>query len=333
MKSGLESNEPILPLWIGTGFHYALEDYHGYKHFNSATAAFLGFVEACKRTRGMSLPEDYEDGTELACAMLEYYDQYWLAQRYDYPTYVIDGIPQVEVTFKIKLPFDARSLGYPYDEVYYEGTFDRVATDEHGGIWIVEYKTAKSFTEFHFPTDQQCSSYCWAGEVVFERPIEGVIYQQHRKVIPDLPRVLSNGKISTASNMITCHPLYREALINLYGVVEKAPNANIKYLNALAAAEDEDRDVYIRRDIVTRNAHQLAAEGAKILMECEDILNPNLALYPNPTRECHFCPFVNPCISLDDGGDCEAELAEITKQRGEDYNPWRPQIQLPSQLQ
>jgi len=325
LREGREGTEAILPLWIGTGFHYALEDFHGYRHSETASLAFHEFVSAYKKTEGLELPDDWEEGIELACAMLDYYENEWLATRYSYPTCVVDGKPQVEITFQIEVPFDASAWGY--DKVYYEGTFDRVCIDEYGGLWIDEYKTAKAFQEHHFMVDQQTSSYCWAGEVVFDRPIEGVIYQQHKKVIPQGPRVLRNGRISTASNLITSHRLYKKALEELYTVVEKAPGANVKFLNELAEAESEHRDAYIRRDLISRNSHQIAAEGEKILAECADILNPDLSLYPNPSRDCSWCSFLSPCVSLDDGSDWEADLNELTRKRAEDYNPWRPQLQ------
>ncbi len=316
-----------LPLWIGSGFHYALEDYHGYQHYSTGAEAFAAYVDACRKTPDIKLPDDWEEGLELAAAMLDYYTQ-WEIGRPKYETLWIDGIPQVEIDFEIELPFDATRFGY--DRVVYRGTFDRIATDEYGGLWVVEYKTAKAFEIRHFMTDQQVSSYVWAGSVVYDNPVMGVVYQQHKKVIPLGPRVLRAGKVSTASNMISSYRLYKNALEELYTTVEKAPGKNQRFLGDLAAQETEYRDAYIMRDLVTRNEHQIAAEGMKILLECEEMLNPDLPLYPSPTRDCHFCSFMDPCISLDDGSDWEAELDAMSQSRAQEYNTWRPHLQLPS---
>ncbi len=324
---GLESTIPALPLWIGTGFHYGLEDYHGYQHYGTGAEAFAAFVDACRRTPEIKLPDDWEEGLELAAAMLDYYTQ-WEISRPKYETLWIDGIPQVEIDFEIELPFDATKFGY--DRVLYRGTFDRIATDEYGGLWVIEYKTAKAFETRHFMTDQQVSSYVWAGTVVYDKPVMGVVYQQHKKVIPLGPRVLRAGQISTASNMISSYRLYKTALEKLYTSVEKAPGKNQRFLGDLAAQETEHRDAYIMRDLVTRNEYQIAAEGTKILLECEEMLNPDLPLYPSPTRDCHFCSFMDPCISLDDGSDWEAELDAMSQSRAQEYNTWRPHLQLPS---
>lgn len=327
LRRGLESIEPALPLWIGTGFHYALEDYHGYQHYSTSAEAFAAFVDACRRTPKIKLPDEWEGGLELATGMLDYYTQ-WERSRPKYETLWIDGVPQVEIDYQIELPFDATKFGY--DKVVTEGTFDRVAVDEWDGLWIVEYKTAKAFEERHFMTDQQISSYSWSGSVVYDRPVMGVLYQQHKKVIPVGPRILRAGKISTASNMITSHRLYKNALEELYITVNKAPAVNIRFLGDLAAQETDQRDAYIRRDLTSRNEHQIASEGAKILLECAEMLNPDTPLYPSPTRDCHWCPFIDPCVSLDDGSDWEAELTAMSQSRAKEYNTWRPHLQLPS---
>ncbi|KKL22034.1 hypothetical protein LCGC14_2439470, partial [marine sediment metagenome] len=262
---------------------------------------------------------------ELAAAMLDYYPQ-WIRSRPKYETLWVDGVPQVEVEAEIELPFDATPYGY--DRVVYQVTFDRIATDEWGGLWIIEYKTAKAFEIRHFMTDQQVSSYSWAGQVVYDRPVMGVVYQQHKKVIPVGPRILAAGKISTASNMLTSHRLYKLALEKLYTDVSKAPPQNIRFLGDLAAQETEHRDAYIRRDLITRNEHQIAAEGQKILLELLGMLDPNIAIYPSPTRECTWCAFQDPCISLDDGSDYGAELEAISQTRAQEYNTWRPYLRI-----
>ena len=327
LRQGLEPTEHPMPLWVGSGFHYALEDYYGYQHYSHPSEAFAAFTDACRRTPKLELPDEWEEGLELAAAMLDYYP-HWIRSRPKYKTLWVDGVPQVEVDFEIELPFDATPYGY--DQVLYRGTFDRIAIDEWDGLWIIEYKTAKQFEDRHFMTDQQVSSYSWAGQVVYDRPVMGVVYQQHKKTVPVGPRILSAGKISTAGNMITSHRLYKIALEKLYTDVSKAPAQNIRFLGDLAAQETEHRDAYIRRDLITRNEHQIAAEGQKILLELPSMLNPDIAIYPSPTRDCHYCAFQDPCVAVDDGSDYEEELEAISQTRAQEYNTWRPYLRIPS---
>lgn len=308
--------------WIGSGVHYSLEDFHSYKHFESPAEAFRAYTEACKHTKGFQLPDEWKDQAELAESMLDYYSLDWLKGygRSPLQTFVHNGEAQVEVRFEIVVPLK----GPNGEEIRYRGTLDRVAIDEHGRLWIVEYKTAAQFVTAHFDTDGQVTAYVWAGNSLYNKPITGVIYQQHRKTLAEEPRLLANGKISSAKNQLTSYAKYKAALEALYQSVDKAPATNIQCLNHLASKESEDQDPYIRRDWIYRNEHQLQAEGAKILMELEDILNPDLPLYPNPTRDCSWgCDFQTACISLDDGSDWEFHLKDEMQQREKDTDSWR----------
>ena len=125
--------------------------------------------------------------------------------------------------------------------------------------------------------------------------------------------------------------MYFDTLTDLYGSVEKAPAQNIDCLNHLAEIEGPERDRFIQRDFVSRTMHSLQAEGEKILMEAEDILNPNLALYPNPTRMCsRYCSFLEPCLALDNGDDWEWMIENGYQKRQTEELSWRSKMQYPS---
>jgi hypothetical protein len=280
------------------------------------------------------LPVDIADLIVLGKGMLNYYENEWLVARDPLTTFWYNGVPQVEVNFRIKLPYNAQKFGFA--GVEYSGTIDRIVIDQWGQLWIVEYKTAKQIQTLHFAHDGQVSSYCWAGDYLYPgHSVAGVIYQQHRKSLPEDPPVLMNGKLSSAKNMLTTHRHYRQALVNHYGDIKNAPSANVDLLNSLARQENEEWDKFIRRDRVERNEVQRQAEGAKILLELDDMLNPNLPLYPNPTRECtHMCAFNNACVSMDDGSDWQSELEMLMVPRDKEYDTWRkylPKSEKPRQ--
>lgn len=323
LRGNLGPKQNAGPLWYGTGFHFALEDFHGARKFPSAVDAFMAYTEATRRRAFNKLPGDWQELVELGKGMLSYYTDVWLSSRDPLTTFVYNGIPQVEVNFRIDIPWEQGRYGY--DRVVYSGTLDRVVIDEHGQLWIVEYKTAKQIQTLHYAVDGQVSSYCWAGNHLYEGyKVAGVIYQQHRKDIPEEPKVLSTGKLSCNKQMLTTHRLYRRALINMYGEVKYAPKENVDFLNYLASIETPEQDRYVRRDRAFRNEHQCQAEGVKILLELEEMLNPDLPLYPNPSRDCAFlCPFSGPCVSLDDGSDWEYELSIMMEQRDRSYDLWR----------
>ena len=317
------------PLWMGVGFHFALEDFHGVKEWPSAKEAFVAFAAATYRKARHTLPGDFEELTDLAGGMLNYYEKLWLPARDPLRTFMWDGRPQVEVNFRIEVPWERGHHGF--DRVVYSGTIDRITIDDYNRLWLIDYKTAKQIQTMHFANDPQISAYCWAAAQMYPGyEVAGFIYQQHRKALPDPNLFLASGKITTNQNFKTTRSFYKHALINLYGAIEKAPLANVNHLNWLARMEDTEKDFFIRRDRIHRNARQNESEGVKLLMELDEMLNPDLPLYPSPTRDCaYMCPFHGVCVSLDDGSDWEDELESITQQREGSYDLWRQYLPLP----
>ncbi len=323
------------PLWLGTGVHFALEDYHGYNVYGSPAAALRVYAEACRKAPNYAIPDDWKEALELGVAMMEHYI-IWLETRDPLPTFIFNGHPQVEVRAEVPIELPEKFKEF-YSALIYRVTLDRVAIDEYERLWIVEYKTAAQVRTDHLPTDGQVTAYSWLASVMYGQEIAGVIYQQHRKDIPNEARILASGKISTAKQQKTTASNYKKALVNVYGMIETSPEENIACYNELLQRETEDRDDFIQRDRVERNAHQIQAEGVKVLLELEDILNPDLPLYPNPTRECSYCNFESACVSLDDGSDWINEMEMTTEPREDDRETWRqylstPQHQNPLQL-
>lgn len=329
LKMNLGPKEPIDPLWFGTGIHFALEDYHGYNLYGHPSEAFEAFCIANKRIQ--NTPGAYDDFLILGRGMMDYY-MLWLNDRDPLKTFIFQGKPQVEVRATIDIPFDIHKHfpDSPYSRAVYSVTIDRVVEDELGLLWLVDYKTAKQIQTMHFATDPQIGAYYWCATVLYGRPIAGFIYQQHRKDIPSPPRMLSSGKLSTDVRQLTTHRSYRKALTNIFGEdSNRWPQANLDALNVLAQEETSDADRYIRRDRIYRNEYSFESEGAKILLELEDILNPNLPLYPNPTRDCSYCSFYHACVSIDDGSDWSYELDLAHALRPKEHDSWRHHLPPP----
>lgn len=329
-KGNLEAAIKPAPFWMGSGVHYALEDRHGYRNYPTAAEAFQAYSIA-QRKAGCPMPDDWQELEDLSVGMMEYYDEHWLVGRDPLKTHYVNNVPQVEVGFKIPISLDLLAHlpleEWGIEEVNYTGTLDRVSIDEEGRLWIVEYKTAKQFQRLHFETDRQISAYTWAANCLYEQPVVGVIYQQHLKKLPNPAKLLGNGTYSISLSQGTTYHIYAAALKNLYGSLEKAPGSNIKMLNNLAAEESLDSDKFVRRDFAYRNEHQQAAEGAKILLELEDYLNPNLPLYPNPTKDCSWdCDAATACVLMDAGGDWEGELNSVMIPRNEEELTWRQHL-------
>lgn len=335
-NSGIRGNLTVKDtpsyFWIGTGGHFALEDYHGYNHYQHPVEAFRAYVEACRvynTKNGYGLPDDWEEQRTLGEGILEYY-LIWAKERDTYKTVWVDGEPQVEVKCQIPLtefipPDILEASGY--DEVVYQLTLDRLVEIE-GEYWILDWKFYKAFGQGSLEYDQQMSAYIWGASTVFDKPIAGAILHEFRKTLANPPRILGSGKLSTAEKQGTTHRLYREALIKVYGSVEKASHKHIECLNDLVARETEDRDDFIRRAKTRRNKYQQQAEGTKILMEVADMINPDLPLYTNATRDCQWdCSLQDICLMIDRDDDWEDQLNDTTTQRVQEIDGWRQHLQ------
>lgn len=338
LRQNLEMRVTGDPLWLGSAMHYALEDYHGANKYGTPSKALQAYAAAYNKKMPKKLPEDWQELCKLGCDMMDYY-LVWLTGRDPLQTYVVDGIKQVEVNVIIPVPIDllrnAAEIRKQFDEVHYSMQFDRVHIDEHGALWLVEYKSAKIMSTTHFLTDPQVTTYMWGMRQIYPtRPIAGIVYQQHKKSLPKPGRELANGTISTNAQQATSHRAYRQSLIDKYKDVNKAPKDNIRFLNELARKEGEHHDDFIRRDFIHRNPKSAESAAQQILMEISDMLDPNLQIYPNPTRMCiQHCSLMGPCVSMDDGGDWKADLESETQPRTENYweaNHWRSALPDPA---
>lgn len=320
--------------WVGSGGHFALEDYHGYNYYGHPVEAFHAYVDAWKqleRHSSFKLPDDYQEQTELAEGMLEHYLM-WLKNRDPLQTLWIDGVPQVEVKAQLELPIVPYALDeqtgdhnpHPdFDRVVYQLTLDRIVEID-GELWILDYKFYKTFGQGDLDYDQQMGAYIWAANALYDRPIVGAILQEHRKALPKPPRVLSTGKLSTAERQGTTHYLYREAIQELYGSIEQAPQKYVQHLNNLAKQEGDERDDFVRRTYTKRIIEQVQAEGSRVLLEVEDMLNPDLPLYTNMTRDCSWdCPLNEVCVMVERDDDWQSLLEELTVPREQETDEWR----------
>lgn len=323
------------PLWLGSAMHFALEDFHGHNLYGSPSIAIQAFAYAFEQKYPHKIPDDWVELLKLGRDMMEYY-LVWLSNRDPLNTYIFQGQPQLEVNIKIPVDISrlraASRIAKHWDEIFYSMQLDRVIKDGNDDLWILEYKSAKIIQTHFYATDPQCSRYVWGANCVYDQQVAGVIYQQHRKQLPKEARKLLSGDISVAAQA-TSRAFYKKGLLEAYGEMSKVPAANITFLNQLAAQENEDYDDFIRRDRLYRNKASCETEAQKILLEISDMLDPELSIYPNPTRECaNMCSFMTPCVALDDGSDYEAILKDLYEKRPEGYDGWRPSLPNPAEF-
>jgi RecB family exonuclease len=317
------TGEPNHNLWFGTGFHFALEDYHGYHMFVHPGDALVAYRRAFREEE---LPDDHEELIELGFKMLDHYT-YWERHREKFDTVWRNGKPLVECRFALELIDLSNMCGRP---VVYRGTFDRVVKDESGELWIEDYKTAAQIDQNKLATDPQISAYAWAGEQYFQEEIAGVLYTQFSKSVPEEPNILKSGLPSLAATQKTNHRKYQQVVEDIFG--EDVPPRYVEFLNVLADQETYEGDRYIRRDKVYRNLNSKLATYKHIINEGKEMLDPAISIYPNPTRDCAWdCPFREVCLLQEEGEEEEwrYQLTNFFREKEEESDLWREKIQWP----
>lgn len=284
-------------LWMGSGFHYAMEECFGHKRFKHPVEAWEAYIESHPI---IERPVNYEELNELCKDMLNYYYT-WELQHGTWETLIIDGIPQVEVNFALELE-DIYKEGSP---LAFGGTIDRIVKDQNGLIWIADYKTAKAFDTDKLNLDTQVSAYCWAAEQYLDLPIEGMLYIQIHKSMPKPPKLTKTG-VSTDKRMRTTYEMYKNALIEVYQTSENTPKANLEFLETLRKEQTRDGDKYVRVDWVERNQWSKINFYNHLNSMVREMISSDLPIYPNPTKDCAWdCSFKEVCLAKEEGADWE----------------------------
>jgi hypothetical protein len=176
----------------------------------------------------------------------------------------------------------------------------------------------------------------WAAEQWFKHPIYGFIYLQLTKDIARPPKRLKDGSLSVDKKQKTTYHLVREAIIDEYGSIQKAPNKYIEFMNTMAEKETPEGDRFIRWDFVKRSPEFIISTYHHIMGEVQQMINPDLYLYPNPTRDCIWdCPLRDACLISDNGRKDEVKTYLNTfyehRPRGEEGEEpeWRSKIVYP----
>lgn len=315
--------ESSIHLWFGSGWHYALEDFHGYNIYGHPYKALEAYYNAFKDGQ-LPLPAEADEYMELGEKMADHYLD-WLEKRNEFKTLWIDGVPQVEVNAVIELP----ELG---ENVTYGLTIDRVMTDQFDRVWICDYKTANQIDTNKLETDPQISSYLlFVPSIYPDLEFEGMVYMQFRKAFPKPPLQLATGGLSLNKSQATSYGAYVRALKEYYGA--KIPKKYGPFLEMLKGKEDDlHGDSFIQRNFVRRSHQFLDAEYQKIIQEGREMIDPNLGIYPNPTRDCIWdCPVRSICLTMDDGGDWETILEQNYETRPEEPK-WRNYLKGPENV-
>lgn len=220
--------------------------------------------------------------------------------------------------------------------IYYHGTIDKIMKDQYGNIYLVDYKTAKKQDTEKLDTDDQIDAYLWAANKLFNFPVQGFSYIQLKKQVPNKPKYLKSGALSTDKKQNTTHYMYKHELLYLFEDEAFIPNKYIEFLNYLASQENDNGDQFIRWDFIHRTKEEIENTEKTIYKELQNMLHilGTDSAYASPTRDCSWdCNFKDICIAMnqDDKSTIDLHL-EAYEMKPRDFNrntdEWKANLDL-----
>ena len=178
---------------------------------------------------------------------------------------------------------------------------DLIIEENDGGIWLVDHKTVKTFAPESFMLlDSQLARYFWAARKMGYSPLRGVMFNEICTKPPTVPRLLKNGKLSTASKMWCDAYTYAEAV--------KANDLDMKdympFIKQLAGRHDK----WFRRTRLPRDEPMMKRLMMELMWTNREIKQAEgLAEFPrSSSKNClHDCDFMDLCILELQGGEAQ----------------------------
>jgi len=198
---------------------------------------------------------------------------------------------------------------------------DAIYAKPSGRIGILDHKTSSRIDEEFFEkleTDEQCTSYLYAGEVeakFYKLPYAGeameeCIYNVLRKAAPKPPTMVRGGLFSVNRNEESATYEMLMAFMQEHDIdYDSLPEKHKGYVSWLRDVGDEQ--FYVRK-FVRRNKAQLQNAGKRLYLEAMDMLDANLRIYPNLSNsyKCLRCAFRSPCLAKEAGYDWEQMIRD-----------------------
>jgi|SRR5678815_149141 hypothetical protein len=332
-------------LWFGTGIHWTLEQYYDpmlRRHPVEAWQTWFHlqwyggdvepeFVEqtydnnphkmadGTYKIRGLQdiLPqydeEEYFGYRDLGTGMMNFYYDY-ARENDDFQVIARESVFSIPLGFEaIDTREDSPNYGKK-SEVHARGKRDTIIYWPHRDAFGVrDHKTAAKVDEDYFSkldSDPQVSTYLWASREeakIHDLPwknIDECLYEVLRKKFPTPPTMLKNGtpSISRTDEAATAKMfndyIEEHNLRVWYDANEKAQN----YYNWLI---DQGDRRFIERKTTFRSQNFMDNTGKHLREIAEEMLDPNLRLYPRYTNDnmCLKCAFRAPCLATEDGSD------------------------------
>ncbi|MGB6163802.1 MAG: PD-(D/E)XK nuclease family protein [Pseudonocardiaceae bacterium] len=283
-RQDYEPIEPVRVFDFSEAIHDALDVYYfpGMWDWDRAIVRPLtvaGFEKSMRRQRdayrqardlSSEQLQDWEQHLELGGGMLERYFEW--ADEVDRFTPI-----QVASQFDIVLPDPANpdiglitAAGRP---LQYRVRIDLVVIDDHELYWLVEHRITSDPHWLNLEAlrlDQQARTRSWAWQLGFLARLEGTIYNELRAA----------------------------------GPAEGTHEVQIRAMPGAGGITTQRSTESFRRTHIPRTELEIERHGIAVALEIQDMTDPLLRIYPNPSWEhCSNCAYRPPCLAMTEGTD------------------------------
>ena len=234
--------------------------------------------------------QDWDEHLELGTGLLKRYFEWALQTDRFTPI-------QVAAQFDVAVPDPAnpeQGLVTPEGRaLQYRARVGLVVIDDHELYWLVEHRiiTDPQWPELdRLRLDDQALARCWAWQLGFLAKLEGTIHNELRATAVD------------ASSEVEVR-----AWPGSGGIVTQRGTGSF------------------RRTHMPRRELEIERHGTALARQLQDMTDPSLRIYPNPTWEhCGSCTYRPPCLAMTQGLDEREVLgASYRKRAGADFEPGR----------
>jgi hypothetical protein len=249
--------------------------------------------------------ERFEESAEFVISLInQYFSRYGTEN-----TLSENGLTYLatEVPFQLKLPVTADNGA----TVYFVGTWDGVAMDDAGKVFLVENKTYSSPPDsselmFH----DQSTGYAVAFHALTNTRLTGMLYNGVSKRLIGEPKLLKNGKLSTDKRQSVTSKSYIAAMqrhgINPYD------DYYTDILTYLQERELNGDTRFFYREKFFYSDTQLESWYNELLDVADEMVNGPKIYRTVPFNGCGDCWFRDLCHTKYAGGDVEQVMKKYT---------------------
>lgn len=189
-------------------------------------------------------------------------------------------------------------------EIRLQCFFDRIL-EKDGEYYLEESKSGRDVNLSHVPLDFQAGVYLTVADKILDIPIKGLIYTKNKKSVPNEPKVLKSGLLSTDKNQSTTYELYIEKANEIYGA-DTIPVEILECAEALFNKKGYFDYVFLTKNDKQKKStlNQLNLRG-KELVKAQKLLQKDEKkafnkVCANYNRDCvSMCDYYEQCLNSD----------------------------------